>query len=78
MNSENTTTVKTIDRPEDLRRHLDDPMVRQACISDAWYRGDLSYQLRPHGQVELYNFIHRTHKEDPTPELFVVESSNVF
>ena len=78
MNLENTTTVKTIDRPEDLRKHLDDPMVRQACISDAWYRGDLSYQLRPHGQVELYNFIHRTHKKDPTPELFVVETHRRF
>lgn len=75
MSLENTTTVETA---QDLRRHLKDPMVRVACIRDAWFRGDLSYQLRPHGQVELYNFIHRTHQKDPTPELFVVETHRRF
>ena len=47
-------------------------------MNDSWFRGDLSYQLRPHGQLDLYNFIKRTHAKDPEPELFVVESHRRF
>ena len=75
VNSENTTTV---DNAADLRKHLADPVIRAALMNDSWFRGDLSYQLRPHGQLELYNFIKRTHAADPEPELFVVESHRRF
>lgn len=59
---------------DQLSEALTDPRFRQIYRKTLWYQGDLSFDLRPHGQLRLYNFVKETSRESPGPDPFVLET----
>lgn len=67
--------MQVLEYTEDqLREALADPEFRRAYRRSLWYEGDLSADLRPNGQLWLYNFVRNTVADNPGPDPFVLET----
>lgn len=53
--------------PDELREALKDPVFRKAVRDDMWYAGELSGQLRRHGQKRFYDFCEGLQGEGAEP-----------
>jgi hypothetical protein len=60
--------------PEEFRESMKDPRVRKAVRDELWYEGNLSGQLRPHGQLWIYNWLKEQYRKNPGPDPFVIET----
>jgi len=59
---------------DDLEEAMRDPQFRRAYRDSLWYEGDLSFDLRRHGQTWIYDFIMAAYEEDPGPAPFCIET----
>ena len=73
--SEKNVTVNNV---EELDALVEDPRIEQSLIRELWFAGELSYQLRPHGQMDLYRSVKTEHARNPTPDPFVAEAHRRF
>jgi hypothetical protein len=51
-----------------------DPSFQRDYINSCWHDGNLRYQLRPHGQTDLYTWIKAQHKERTDAKPFIAQT----
>lgn len=64
--------------PDELKEALRAPSFRKAYRESLWYQGDLSFDLRRHGQTWLYEFVRKQLAERPGPDPFLIETHRRF